>query len=626
MPTRRVVSNELVSLSNWFRRRMTPKPDILKIFHEQVAEGGCIPFVGAGFSTNADANPPPLYDDFATLLTTQYFASDQNDDGAVAGTTFEQLANEPGEDWLKERICRTIRDATPGEVHRLFVQLPWPLIITTNWDCLLERACSEIEKPYRICAAERDYWTVRGLGQREGELQIIKLHGDCDHMSDMVVRPSSMEYERFKAVHPRLMQILASVLTMWTPVFIGYSLRDPHIKFLRQVLQVNYAASTGTRPGRHYIVLLDPNEDDIEDDIKDAEAHNLAVVPLVSGKGEIEPKKEGWRMFLKDLQRSSESRQKVSQSYDVSRLSIRTIYPAADTSEAALDCDRKGTNACPIQETAHLPEVAKKLQSKRWPVLVLWTHQEMLDKWLAWFLHAAAEVSISIVLISYQQITQPLPDGVRAIMGSLKEANVIALLMDFTDRNSAMLAYHSHGSTIPLVALIQQGHHLPVSIHGAKATCRYAPTALESGEVAGDTALLRTIVVQLALRAPLAGCDELIANDNTSAAVLQSWICLETALWHLVDRICRNEGIKQRPQGDTIWNAAKFLKKHASKYMLYLDTNAINKYNNLRNSVVHSRGIPPKLPPRDLAEEMVEFVNEFIRKNIGPNLVGFERR
>jgi hypothetical protein len=110
-------------------------------FLDDIAGSNCVPFVGAGFSLNADLPSPlkmPLWEElgrsFAKLVPDYSFTNAVDAISAFAHefarpkmTMIEQLSS-----------CLHIGTVKPGLAHKAFCQLPFKTVCTTNFDFLLE--------------------------------------------------------------------------------------------------------------------------------------------------------------------------------------------------------------------------------------------------------------------------------------------------------------------------------------------------------------------------------------------------------------------------------------------------------------------------------------------------------
>jgi hypothetical protein len=168
-------------------------PDIANVFcirealWRHKALGNASIMVGAGFSRNADplstsARIMPNWSQMAQALCHPLYPLDDAGRQAALrdanGTSgFLRLAQEYqaafGASSLNNRIRSLVPDTDyrPGELHKRLLSLPWADVFSTNWDTLLERACTDV--------FERSYDIVRTLGEIPFATRprIVKLHG-----------------------------------------------------------------------------------------------------------------------------------------------------------------------------------------------------------------------------------------------------------------------------------------------------------------------------------------------------------------------------------------------------------------------------------------------------------------
>lgn len=277
----------------------------------------------------------------------------------------------------------------------------------------------------------------------------------------------------------------------------------------------------------------------------------------------------------------------------------------------------------PKLEPCRLEQAITTLTTTRWPVVVLWTHRAVLEAWGVWFSSLASKVRVANLVFCYERF-KSLTASTGAIMAELDTTNVIALVVDFTQRpHNAQAVLHALRLDMPpLIVVVQKEVSLPLILHPPLAVCRYTPEDLVEN-TSPDLALLFVVLFQQALRHPLVTCDKLIDSGAGHLAVIQAWICLESALWYLVDRI-RKECHVTPPPKDKVAGMIKFLKPYKEEYHLKLDKSTVFQLNALRNKIMHIRNSRPFLEvPPETARGDVEFVDTFIRANIGPNLVGF---
>jgi hypothetical protein len=112
-----------------------------------------------------------------------------------------------------------------SEIHRLIVELDFPIIYTTNYDRNLEVAFEVHGKPFVKVANAKDIAKIRG-----GQTQIVKYHGDFDDDASLVLAETDY-FQRLSFDSPLDIKFRADALGR-TILFIGYSLSDTNIRLL----------------------------------------------------------------------------------------------------------------------------------------------------------------------------------------------------------------------------------------------------------------------------------------------------------------------------------------------------------------------------------------------------------
>ena len=144
-------------------------------------------------------------------------------------------------------------DISKSEIHRLIVELQFPIIYMTNYDRWLEKAFEHYGKPYTKIARASDIPQIR-----EGVTQIVKFHGDFDDDSSLVLTESSY-FERLEFESPLDIRLRSDILGR-SVLFVGYGLRDINIRYLLYKLAKLWRTS-GTeniRP-KSYVFMPRPN-------------------------------------------------------------------------------------------------------------------------------------------------------------------------------------------------------------------------------------------------------------------------------------------------------------------------------------------------------------------------------
>lgn len=256
---------------------------------EAIRNKRAILFVGAGVSKNVGV---PTTQEMVAEIAKQlgYDPADFRSLGdARTLAEFYKLTKGnlgPLRSWMDVTWHRQELDVRKSEVHRLLVELDFPIIYTTNYDRWLERAYDAYGKPYVKIANVGDL-----LHAREGVTQIVKFHGDFDDDESIVLTESSF-FERLGFVNPLDIKLQADVLGR--PIlFIGYSLTDINIRYLVYRLQRLWEESRlrHIRP-KSYVFLTLPNP------VQERVLRKREIEPIISE--DADPGK-GLAKFLRQL-------------------------------------------------------------------------------------------------------------------------------------------------------------------------------------------------------------------------------------------------------------------------------------------------------------------------------------
>lgn len=192
----------------------------------------------------------------------------------------------PLRSWMDVTWHRQDVDVKNSEIHRLIVELAFPIIYTTNYDRWLERAFEAYGKEYIKINNVGDM-----LKSREDVTQIVKFHGDFDDDESLILTEASF-FERLDFESALDLKLQADVLGR--PVlFIGYSLSDINIRYLVYKLQRLWEASklSQLRP-KSYVFLGAPNV------VQERVLRRRGIEPIVSQR---ETPGEGLAHFLSGL-------------------------------------------------------------------------------------------------------------------------------------------------------------------------------------------------------------------------------------------------------------------------------------------------------------------------------------
>jgi hypothetical protein len=194
---------------------------------QQIRAGRCVLFVGSGLSRQL----PPWLELLRDLAA---------DLGRSPPAEFDlRQALELAEDYLWERggsrLAAEIRrrytdydrsEVCPTPAHYLLLTLPLRLVITTNYDDLLERTLTALRRHHRLVL--RDHEVVHTGGA--DPLCVVKFHGDPTADGGRGIVLARGHYEAFRIQHPGLALLLAGSLLNQTFLFVGYSRVDPNFQ------------------------------------------------------------------------------------------------------------------------------------------------------------------------------------------------------------------------------------------------------------------------------------------------------------------------------------------------------------------------------------------------------------
>jgi hypothetical protein len=117
------------------------------------------------------------------------------------------------------------RKVRASDIHRLIVELRFPVIYTTNYDRYLELAHDAYGVRYTKVS------NLGGLAPPEpGVTQIVKFHGDFDDDGSVVLTESS-HFERLAPDGPLDLKLRADLLGR-VALFVGYSVSDVGVRYL----------------------------------------------------------------------------------------------------------------------------------------------------------------------------------------------------------------------------------------------------------------------------------------------------------------------------------------------------------------------------------------------------------
>lgn len=192
-----------------------------------------MPLIGAGLSRNAvvgSGAAPPDWNGLAEGLRAELA---DPEDATDAVEVISAYAHAHGRPALVERVAKAIRagEAAPGEVHQALCRLPLSVLMTTNFDNLLEDAFRSLDKP---CHAVIDEPQLALKNPFPGPT-LLKVHGDLSRPDRMIL--TEADFDTFLGSNPLLATVIASHFAQRSVVLIGYSLSDPDLRSILAVVR-----------------------------------------------------------------------------------------------------------------------------------------------------------------------------------------------------------------------------------------------------------------------------------------------------------------------------------------------------------------------------------------------------
>lgn len=242
---------------------------------QQLRDGECTPFIGAGAGAGTLPTGRRLASDFAQEYRYPFADSDN------LARVMQFVAAEVGDPVsLKRELARRIEQHQPpdfnvlNEPHGLLASLPLPLYLTTNYDSFMTKALHWHQRPGSpaIC---RWHPEIPGdppqpaLNPQVGAPLVFHLHGatskpasmvltDDDYLNFMLTLALDEGFDGRRVIPSSILPALATMPLL----FIGYSLQDWTFRLLfhgfRRLL-------SGFNQRRHVsIQLMEPLSDDTE--------------------------------------------------------------------------------------------------------------------------------------------------------------------------------------------------------------------------------------------------------------------------------------------------------------------------------------------------------------------------
>jgi hypothetical protein len=242
----------------------------------EIQRGNCIPFIGSGVAREAGVGIPSAWELSLTLVrecermdpTNYVYERHQYDPLDKAAEDFTAIADRSTggrgrarlEEVLRREITRTgtRRPRVGASSYPFIVNIPWQkerglLIITTNWDELLEDAVVRYTPgDFDVILESADLPRVE---KDRSKTRIIKIHGTISKPETLVVTQGDYDRITGDLRTVGLFEYVGNLLATRTILFAGYSLRDSNFRFLYTLVEDATQKAGKPYAPTHYAIL-----------------------------------------------------------------------------------------------------------------------------------------------------------------------------------------------------------------------------------------------------------------------------------------------------------------------------------------------------------------------------------
>jgi hypothetical protein len=229
---------------------------VIELIGQSVRQGQCILFLGAGvhapppddsgFSYPEDVRPPlgsALSKQLAASLGDLLGAQLPNEDPRNLQRIALFFEMQRSRHQLVEEIRKSVHEGKrPSPALRALAEMDFPLVITTNYDQLFETALVIAGKQPRVSVYTPEREEVEDPKNPTPASPVVyKVHGDIGRPETIVV--TDEDYIQFvlrmndKEQYDPFPLTLKYHLTLWTTLFVGYSLLDYNLRLLFKSLR-----------------------------------------------------------------------------------------------------------------------------------------------------------------------------------------------------------------------------------------------------------------------------------------------------------------------------------------------------------------------------------------------------
>ncbi len=160
-------------------------------------------------------------------------------------------------------------DSKSNPIHDQIFNIFPSHIITTNYDCLLEKSNSANTKMYSVVAKDEE------ILSKTNNKYIIKMHGDFNDICSIILKES--DYINYEQNRPLISTYIRSLLIDHTFLFVGYSLNDINLNLI--IGWINYFVNVYGIKDRPESFLVESNSVSVFE-VERLRNKNIRVVSL----------------------------------------------------------------------------------------------------------------------------------------------------------------------------------------------------------------------------------------------------------------------------------------------------------------------------------------------------------
>lgn len=205
-------------------------------------------FIGAGISksVNEKDSHMPDWKDLINALQKDLLIQTEFDYLKIAQLYYLNFGEHA---YYKKLASFFPKNVSYNKIHNLLFEINPSILITTNWDCLIENCIEENGYAYSVIRNDKE------LVHAPFRKKLVKMHGDFD-THNIVFKED--DYINYSYNFPLIENYVRSVMSNHTILFIGYSYNDINIKQITKWCQNN----SSVRPPMYLAVF---NKDDTHD-------------------------------------------------------------------------------------------------------------------------------------------------------------------------------------------------------------------------------------------------------------------------------------------------------------------------------------------------------------------------